>query len=476
MMGGLYGLVLASLVAGSVAANAQGASQGIDRFAGKWEGAVQAGLTRLRMGLELDRDSTGGLRGVMISVDQANTRLPSTVSVRGDTVSVVMSASSATYRATINASRDTLHGTLLQGAPLSLDFHRVQVIGQVLRPQEPKPPFPYGSRDVSFESVPGVRLAGTITLPAGTGPFPGVVLVTGSGPQNRDEEVMGHKPFLLLADYLARHGIASLRYDDRGIGKSTGHFQTSTSEDFAKDAEAALHVLRGDGAIAANHVGIIGHSEGGLIAPMIAARSKDVAFLVLLAGPGVRGDSILMLQQQLLGAAAGMSPQALQTAAGINRMAYSIVKSGGDSAMLKARLDSGVRAFVATMPAYQQSEAVIAQLQQQMAPALTPWLRYFLASDPAPTLRQVHVPVLALNGTLDLQVPYKEDLNGISTALQAAGNRDFRVVELPGLNHLFQTARTGSVVEYAEITETISPAVLDLISKWINQRFGSTSR
>jgi uncharacterized protein len=340
------------------------------------------------------------------------------------------------------------------------------------RPQEPKPPFPYDARDVTFESVPGVRLAGTIVTPPGPGPFPALVMVTGSGPQNRNEELLGHKPFLVISDYLARHGIATLRYDDRGTAQSTGSFSAGTSVDFANDAEAAVRFMRGQAKIDRNHVGIIGHSEGGMIAPMVAARSSDVAFIVLLAGPGIPGDSILLLQEQLIATAMGTPPAMVERNTEANRHLFAAIKSATDSADAVARVMATEQKMLATLPENERATAE-RQLAAARGQMLTPWMRYFLSYDPRPTLRKVHVPVLALDGTLDLQVPYKQDLAAIDTALKAGGNRDYRIVELRGLNHLFQTATTGSPAEYATISETFSPAALQIIADWINAHAGT---
>ena len=280
-----------------------------DRLIGNWFGTLVVPSARLRLGLTVERDSAGRLAGFMTSLDQGNAKIPATLSLQNDTLIVSMPAASATYKSVL-AADDSLHGTFTQGAPFPLNMGRGAALAPPERPQEPKPPFPYRSDDVTFQSVPGVRLAGTLITPPGTGPFPAVVMVTGSGAQNRDEELLGHKPFLVIADYLARHGIASLRYDDRGYAKSTGKFAAATSADFADDAQAAVEFLRTQPGIARDHVGILGHSEGGLIAPIVAARSKDVAFIVLLAGPGLPGDSILLMQEELIGKA-GNTPQAM---------------------------------------------------------------------------------------------------------------------------------------------------------------------
>ena len=465
------GLGVALAVFNSVAARAQ-ASSNTDRYIGNWVGTLSMPAAKLRLALTITRDSAGNLAGVMTSLDQGNARIPARLTLNGDTLVVAMPVVQASYTGVVNAGRDSLRGSFTQGMTTPLDMARAGALPVVIRPQEPKPPFPYGARDVSFESVPGVRLAGTILLPPGDGPFPAVVLVTGSGPQDRNEELLGHKPFLVIADYLAQHGIASLRYDDRGFAKSTGKFADGTSADFADDAESAVRFLRTQPGIAPDRVGIIGHSEGGLIAPMVAARSRDVAFIVLLAGPGIPGDSMLLLQGSLIAVASGVPPAAVKRSDETKRRLFDAIRASRDSADAAERVAEVSRRMVGSLPAGEQDLAT-AQLEATKGAFLTPWMRYFIAHDPRPALRQVHVPVLALGGTLDLQVPHQENLSAINTALKAAGNRDYRTVSLPRLNHLFQTATTGSPVEYATISETFSPAALALIGAWINERFGA---
>lgn len=461
-----YSLVIgAACTLSGVAVGAQQPARP-DRFVGYWLGTLATPAARLRLGLTVGRDSAGRLTGELTSIDQGNTKIPATVSVRGDTLVVSMPGANATYAAVL-APDDSLRGAFTQGAPLPLAMGRAAAPAPAARPQEPKPPFPYKAEDVAFSSAPGVRLAGTLITPPGSGPFPAVVMVTGSGAQNRNEELLGHKPFLVIADYLARHGIASLRYDDRGFAKSTGKFAGATSADFADDAQAAVEFLRTQPRIARDHVGIIGHSEGGLIAPIVAVRSRDVAFIVLLAGPALPGDSIMLMQQELIGKANGAPQALLDRSAEANSRLFAAVKAARDSADAVARVNAISDRMIASLPADEQTQAR-AQLDPAKKQVLSPWMMYFLKYDPRPTLARVHVPVLALDGSLDLQVPPAQDLAAIDTALTKGGNRDHRAVELPGLNHLFQAAKTGSPNEYATIEETFSPTALAMIADWIN--------
>jgi pimeloyl-ACP methyl ester carboxylesterase len=464
-------LAILALAAGSFRALAQQPARGAERFVGNWLGALPTPAMRLRLALTISRDSAGALTGVLTSLDQGNATIPARITARGDTLVAVMPAARATYTAVLSTARDSLHGSFTQGAALPLDMARVATLPSMNRPQDPKPPFPYRATDVTVESVPGVRLAGTVLLPNGAGPFPAVVLVTGSGAQNRDEALLGHKPFLVIADYLARHGIASLRYDDRGYAKSTGNFAAGTSADFANDAEAAVQFLRSQPGIAPGGVGILGHSEGGMIAPMVAARDRDVGFIVMLSGPGVPGDSILLMQEALIAAASGARQATIDRMVEANRGLFDAIKAASDSADAVARMAATSQRIIARLPVAERAlgETQLAQARAQLS---SPWMRYFIAYDPRPALSHVRVPVLALGGTLDLQVPYKEDLAAIEAALKAGGNTDYRVVSMPGLNHLFQTAKTGAPDEYSSISETLSPAALDMIAQWINARFG----
>ena len=468
-------LAIATAVVFAPGLPAQQTGSGADRFLGNWSGTLATPAAKLRLALTVTRDSTGSLAGVLTSLDQANAKIPATIALHGDTIVASMTTVKASYTAVLDAAKDSLRGMFTQGVPLPLDMGRAAALPTPVRPQEPKPPFPYRTQDVTFASVPGVRLAGTIVMPPGAGPFPAVVMVTGSGPQNRDEELLGHKPFLIIADYLARHGIASLRYDDRGFAKSTGNFAAATSSDFANDAQAAVQFLRAQKGVAANHVGVLGHSEGGLIAPMVAVKDKDVAFIVLVAGPGLPGDSILLMQEELIAKASGAAQAVIDTNGAVNERLFAAIKGARDSADAAARVNAIVDRMVASLPANEQASAR-ARLDIAKKQLLTPWMLYFLAYDPRPTLRRVHVPVLALDGSLDLQVPPKQDLAAIDTALKRGGNRDYRVVELPGLNHLFQPAKTGSPSEYATIDETFSPDALKIIADWINAHSGQSPR
>jgi pimeloyl-ACP methyl ester carboxylesterase len=340
------------------------------------------------------------------------------------------------------------------------------------RPQDPQPPFPYSTEETAYSNG-DIHLAGTLTLPPGEGPFPAVVLITGSGAQNRDEELLGHRPFLVLADHLTRAGIAVLRVDDRGVGGSTGSVPQSTSADFAGDVLAGVRFLKGHPRIAPGRIGLLGHSEGGLIAPLAASRSADVAFIILLAGPGVPGAEILPAQVEAIDRASGMPEERIRKQVDLTRADLRLMRAEKDPTALRAQLKKLFAEHSDALdPKEIQAGGTDALVEQQVKAFSSPWFRYFLDYDPRPVLRLVRVPVLALNGELDRQVPVEQNLPAIEQALREGKNPDVTVRRMPGLNHLFQTARTGSPAEYSTIDETLSPALLDTVTHWILERFG----
>lgn len=348
------------------------------------------------------------------------------------------------------------------GAQFSFRLSRETVPGPA-RPQEPKPPFPYQIEEVTFQSG-AVNLAGSLTVPQGDGPFPAVLLISGSGLQDRDETVFGHKPFWVIADHLSRAGIAVLRVDDPGIGKSTPHPKPPTTADFATDVEAGVAFLKQDNRM--GRIGLIGHSEGGLIAAIVASRSNDVDFVVLMAGPGVPGAELLQKQNERIFDAAGIAGERKQNLLTLLDQLFTTLTSDMAEDKQRRVVEEIVRKQLEIngVPPAQQDETQVQTLVEQ---SLTPWMRYFLTFDPRPALEKIRVPVLALNGELDVQVDIEQNLTAIAAALDKGGNQDVTVHRLPKHNHLFQRARTGLMNEYAAIEETISPEVLALIRDWI---------
>lgn len=329
------------------------------------------------------------------------------------------------------------------------------------RPQEPKRPLPYIEEEVRYPNTeaPGVYLAGTFTKPSTGGPFPAVLLITGAGPQDRDETMSGHKPFLVLADYLTRRGLAVLRVDDRGTAKSSGSFETATTKDFATDAQAGVWYLMSRKEVDENQIGLIGHGEGAIVAPMVAVDMPKIAFIVLLAGTAVPGEDVLLAQTERAEMAAGLPEEQIAADKKIGKTLYDLVRQGRTEAQLRQ----------ATFEQPEKYKPFLAVWEQQLHRLESPWLRFFLSYDPAPTLEKVKCPVLALDGEKDTQVVADQNIPAMKTALARGKNRDATVEILPGLNYMFQRATTGLGWEYATISETISPKVLELIGSWITK-------
>ncbi len=318
-----------------------------------------------------------------------------------------------------------------------------------------------------------MKLAGTLTLPRTNAKHPAVILITGSGAQDRNETVAGHRPFLVLADYLTRRGIAILRVDDRGVGGSDAGSPNSTSENFAGDVIAGIEYLKSRKEINPKQIGLIGHSEGGMIAPMVAVRSKDVAFIVLMAGLGQTGEDVLYTQTELLQKADKVNKDLTTQTNALLKSIFAILKTEPDDKIAESRIRETIAKQSSEMNEEQRKvfTPVKARIESQIIPVyLTAWFRYFIAYNPHPTLEKVKIPVLAINGENDLQASAKENLNLIAAALKGGENRDYTIKSFPKLNHLFQTSQTGMVTEYGEIEETIAPVVLETISNWILKR------
>lgn len=391
------------------------------------------------------------------------------VTFTGETIKISAGAMLAEYNGTIK--NDTLiEGTWKQaGTSNVLNLVKLKAAFALNRPQEPKPPFPYTSEDVTFANNKfNINLAGTLTIPAGKGPFPAVILITGSGAQNRNEEIMGHKPFMVIADYLSRNGIAVLRYDDRGVWKSQGDYATATSFDLATDAEAALNYLKNDSRINKKVLGLMGHSEGGLIAPIVVSANPDVSFIVSLAGPGVTGEQIIHRQSADISRASGVDEKQIEESVSINKKLFAVLKKESDNKKASEKMTALYKEILfkkKTSP--EDIEKSLKQVQTSLNPSTLTWFRYFIMTDPALFWKKVKCPVLALNGEKDLQVAADENLPGIEKAVKSSGNNSVKTVKLPGLNHLFQHCKTGLPAEYGSIEETFSPEALKIITDWI---------
>ncbi len=439
-------------------------------ISGSWYGMLNVQGIQLRLVFNIEQVDDG-FRATMDSPDQGARDIPVTsVSFESPVLRLEVVPAGIVYQGELSEG-NIISGTFKQaGLSLPLDLSReFPEKAPLERPQEPKEPFPYTAEEVTFTNpAAGVTLSGTLTHPKGPGPHPAVILISGSGPQDRNEEVFGHKPFLVIADHLTRKGFAVLRYDDRGTAKSTGDFKSATSEDFASDVRSALDFLKTRTDIDPAKTGLLGHSEGGLIAPMVASDSEGVSFIVLLAGPGIPGYDILLAQSKLIAEANGMEKEALEGQLEILKGALDLYSKNRDLNMLKSELNAYMTAQVEkypdAVPEGMDPEQYVQVFTGQMA---TPWMQFFITYDPAESLTQVRCPVLALNGEKDLQVPSGENLQAIRDHVSKGGNSKVTVQELKGLNHLFQECETGAPSEYAEITQTVSPAALDLLSAWI---------
>jgi fermentation-respiration switch protein FrsA (DUF1100 family) len=414
----------------------------------------------------------GSTVATMDSLDQGAKGIPvETITFKDGNLSLEVKSVKGIFEGTLKEDGKTIEGNWKQvGSVFPLVLNHIDKKPDLRREQDPVKPYPYVEDEVVYENKEtGVKLAGTLTLPRSGGPFPAVVLITGSGQQNRNEEVFGHRPFLVLSDYLTRRGIAVLRVDDRGIGGSTGNFSQATTEDFAGDVFTGVEYLKSRKEIDHNHIGLIGHSEGGLIAPIVAVKSSDVAFIVMMAGPGLTGEEILYLQSALIARAGGTNNETIARNEALMKSMYSIVKEEQNNKIAGGKLHKLLYDEMTNMSEdeKQQSGYSVDNLDAQTQGLLSPWMRFFLTYDPKPTLMKVKCPVLAIIGEKDLQVPPEENLRAIDDALKAGGNKDYKVKEMPGLNHLFQTAQTGSPSEYSTIEETISPAAQELIGNWI---------
>lgn len=455
-------LALALLPAASVSGYGDPAAEGL---AGEWQGRL---MGQMRLVLRFS-GSEAAWTGTLDSPDQGAMGITlADIVTRGESLFVAVPSIRGAYAAR-RVGPDSLDGEWRQsGMRLALAMGRGAPPAP-RRPQEPQGALPYDAEEVTIDAGGAVRLAGTLTLPREGRPHPAVLLVSGSGPQNRDEEVFGHRPFLVLADHLTRRGFAVLRVDDRGVGGSTGAFAGATSDDFARDATACVAWLRARDGVDRHRVGLIGHSEGGLIAPMVAARDSTVAFVVLLAGPAVGGEAILLDQNARLRLAAGADSGSIEPLLARQRRLFAEI-ARPDTTDLAGRIRPLIRDALETLPAADRAritdlDPLIETQTRQMG---SPWMRFFLRYDPRPALEQLRCPVLALFGERDLQVAPALNLEPMRHALRDCPDAD--VVALPGLNHLLQRATTGLPSEYPAIETTIDPAALERIDTWLAAR------
>lgn len=440
-------------------------------ISGSWKGVLKVQTNELPIVFNIS-ENEGVLISTMDSPSQGAMGIATDNTTFIDNILTIdMSKFGINYVGTFDGT--SIVGTFTQGGtPISLDLTpgKYEVAA---KQQEPKKPYPYLSEEIVFnnEKADNIKLSGTLTIPTNVDNPPVAILITGSGPQNRNQELLGHKPFLVLSDYLTRKGIAVLRYDDRGTAQSEGEYTSATTFDFASDVEAAMAYLKTrNDVLDINKIGLIGHSEGGLIAPIVASRNKEISFCVLLAAPGISGKQILMTQTRKAMELGGVSPEDIEINEQFSSEIYEICADyhGEESKNEIIAIFTEMKNSSSEMLKTQLTDEVI---QQQIQLITSPWMRTFIQIEPKDYLSKVNCPVLAINGEKDFQVVPEENLEGINNALRSNNNTDVTTIEVEDLNHLFQTSETGSFTEYASNEETFSPIVLVIISDWLNERF-----
>ena len=438
-------------------------------ISGAWHGKLSLPTGSLTIVFHISQTEQDVYVTTLDSPDQgANGIKTQTTSFNDSTLIIQIPVIHASYKGKLN-SDNTINGTFTQGMPLPLNLKKGEA-SRPKRPQEPQPPFPYRSEEVTVRNERDeINLAGTLTLPEKGTKFPAVVMVTGSGAQNRDEEIMGHKPFFVIADYLTRNGIAVLRCDDRGTAASQGTHATATNEDFATDTEAMVNYLRSRKEINAKKIGIIGHSAGGIIAFIVAKKDPSIAFVVSLAGAGVRGDSLMLKQVELISKSQGMPDAVWQGMKPSIRNRYAILQQTDKTPEeLQKELYADVTKTMS--PEQLKDLNTIQQLSAQISSMTSPWYLHFMRYDPAQDLKKLKCPVLALNGEKDIQVDAAMNLAAIQERITGNGNKNVTVKAYPNLNHLFQTCKKGTLAEYGQLEETINPEVLKDIIEWIRKQ------
>ena len=438
-----------------------------------WQGTLSVSGTSLTIVFNIETKQDKTFSATLDSPDQGAYGIPVTsIEMINDHWKLMVAAVQGVYEG--EKKGEIIEGTWSQGGQtFPLTLKKIEKIPELKRPQTPQKPYPYIEKEVSYKNEKeDFQIGGTLSIPEGKGPFPAVILITGSGSQDRDETIMNHKPFLIIADYLTRRGIAVLRCDDRGIRKTGGSPAKATTMNFVDDVLSGIKFLKTQKEIDKDKIGLIGHSEGGIIAPLVAIRSKDVKFIVLLAGTGVNGEKILLAQSKLIAAAEGIDKKTIKNNNKQQKQIYKMLRSIKDEKQLKESLNKLFHKLYDELPKEDREKMPDPdkKIEMQIKQVSSPWFRFFLTYDPAKTLKKVKCSVLAMGGSLDLQVPAKNNLKKIKKALKKAKNKNVKIVELEGLNHLFQPAKTGAISEYAKIETTFSPKALKIMGDWIKKQ------
>jgi len=447
--------------------------QGQDGFIGNWKGKIEIPGGKLDVLFHLDQQGGAWTCDMDVPMQGAKGIAAATVQIKEEIISLSYPNLAANYEGKLD-SKDAIAGTWTQGGQaFTLNLERFTGETALDRPQHPKAPFPYDIEEIAVEigeQESAYALAGTLTSPKGEGPFPTAILVTGSGPQDRDETIFEHKPFWVIADYFARNGIATFRYDDRGVASSTGDASTATTYDFTQDALAVLTKIRAHKKVNSEKIGIVGHSEGGLIAAMAAAESKAVKYTIMLAGPAVSGVNLAKRQSADMARADGATEEEIERdglfAGEMIDLAMLDIPKAEKIEKAKARL----KIFFENQHTPKEQEAlppIDTYIESSVNALFNPWMSYFLKLNPQKYLERIVCPTLALFGEKDIQVAADMNVAAMKVALENAPCEIWEVEEMKNLNHLFQRSRTGALSEYATNIETFNPQVLIKMRDWI---------
>lgn len=445
-----------------------------------WKGVLDAGGREFDFQFRVFEDGEGGMFAKLDSFSESVMGIPCEVAHEGDTVTVVIPSVRAKFVGTFSDDQRTIQGDWQQSGgefPLELNMISLEETRstELKRPQTPQPPFNYqveeflvNVHEIDSKYDAGVELAGTLTSPEGSGPYPTVILISGSGPQDRDETIFEHKPFLVIADHLTKQGFAVIRFDERGVGQSQGEFGKATSADFANDVEALYRWAKNSPRVDSSKIVLMGHSEGGLIAPMVASRQKEVAGVVMLAGPGVTGGRIILNQSRKIAGLAGLPENILDMQDKMLQIYLEALESGTNNDeiignLLQSAFDELSDDDLEKYGLKDIGEITVARLN-------SPWMSYFISYDPAEALSKTDCPILSVIGANDLQVDKELNFPAIEAAVKSGGNSDFVQKTMPRLNHLFQSSETGAPSDYVKIEQTIDPSLLDEITQWLKQR------